>query len=124
MQASCVIISVVLDPLLIPWFQAKYGNGGLGLCTSRTASELFMVSAGVWLLPRGVLKLGMLKQLASALAAGAAMVLAALALRRFGPFVAAPPALVAYGVTLWLTGGLDHDQRQFLKSIASRRRRG
>lgn len=123
-QASCVIISVVLDPLLIPWFQAKYGNGGLGLCTSRTASELFMVSAGVWLLPRGVLKLGMLKQLASALAAGAAMVLAALALRRFGPFVAAPPALVAYGVTLWLTGGLDHDQRQFLKSIASRRRRG
>jgi hypothetical protein len=71
-----------------------------------------------------VLKIGMLKQLASALAAGAAMVVTALALRRFGPFVAAPPALVAYAAVLWLTGGLDHDQRQFLKSIARRRRGG
>lgn len=121
-QASCVIISVVLDPLLIPWFQAKFGNGGLGLCSSRVASEVFMVSAGLWLLPRGVLRLGMLKQLVSALAAGAAMVPTALALRSFGPFAAAPPALAVYAAVLWLTGGLDHDQRQFLKSIARRRR--
>jgi len=122
-QASCVIISVILDPLLIPWFQSRLGNGGLGLCSSRVASEVFMVSAGIWLLPPGVLRVGMLKQVAAAIAAGLAMSLVAWALRAFGPFVAAPPALAAYAVVLWLTGGLDQGQRQFLKSIASRRRR-
>ena len=47
-------MSVVLDPLLIPWAQRTFGNGGLGVTISIAAAEIAMVSSGLWLLPRGV----------------------------------------------------------------------
>lgn len=122
-QGGCVIISLVLDPILVPWFQTRWGNGGLGLCWSRVASEVFMVGIGLWMLPRGVLRWTMLRVILSTMAAGAAMTAVAFALRAVSPFVVAPLALVAFAVVLWATGGLNSEQLQFLRSVASRRRR-
>ena len=54
-QLGSVVVSTALDPLLISWFQAHYGNGGLGVCTATVISEVFMISGGLWLLPKGIL---------------------------------------------------------------------
>ena len=54
-QLGSVVVSAALDPLLIGWFQAQYGNGGLGVCTAAVVSEVLMVTGGLWLLPKGIL---------------------------------------------------------------------
>jgi O-antigen/teichoic acid export membrane protein len=54
-QLGSVIVSAVLDPPLISWFQSHHGNGGLGVCTAAVISEVFMVCGGLWLLPKGIL---------------------------------------------------------------------
>ena len=116
-QFGCVALSAALDPLLIPWFQARSGNGGLGVCISTVAGEVLMVAIGLYLLPRGIFDRSHLRSFASVAAAGLAMTAAALALSSLTPYAAAPLALLAYVACLWFTGGLDKAQIGFLYSL-------
>lgn len=121
-QALCVVVSAVVDPIVIPWFQTHAGNGGLGVCWASVASEVMMVGLGIWLLPSGVLAFGMLRPLVSALIGGGSMALVAWLLTGVHPLLGAPVALVAYALTLWVTGGLNREQIAFLKSVARKKR--
>ena len=122
-QLACVVVSIVLDPLLVPWFQLRTGNGGLGICVATLVSEVLMVSAGVWLTPRGVFDRHFAKTLSLAFVAGGAMVLVGLLLSSITPFVAAPASLVAYLVCLWGVGGAEEEQLAVLKGALARRLR-
>ena len=44
-------MSLVLNPLLVPWFQQRAGNGGLGVSVATVVSEVLMVAGGFWLAP-------------------------------------------------------------------------
>jgi O-antigen/teichoic acid export membrane protein len=122
-QLLCVLVSLVLDPLLVPWFQARTGNGGLGICVATLASELLMVAAGLWLTPRGILNRALTRTLGLTAVAGAAMVAAALLLARTGltPFVGAPLAATAYFAALWAVGGVASEQMDVIRGMISRK---
>jgi O-antigen/teichoic acid export membrane protein len=120
-QFVCVVVSAVLDPLLVPWFQARSGNGGLGICVSTVLSEALMVVAGVWLAPPGILDRSLVRGLGLALLAGGAMVLVARCLSGTTPFIAAPISVLAYGLCLWAIGGLDSEQLAMLRNAIGRR---
>ncbi len=122
-QLACVIVSAVADPLLIPWFQRSVGNGGLGVCVSTAASEVLMVAAGIWLLPRGIIDRSLVRALALVLAAGLAMVAASVLLSRLNPYPAAALALCAYGATLWATGAVDRRQIATMRAMLAGRGR-
>jgi O-antigen/teichoic acid export membrane protein len=53
-QCLCVVTSLMLDPLLVPVFQRRTGNGGLGLCVAAGISEAIMIGFGVALAPMGI----------------------------------------------------------------------
>ncbi len=55
-KAGAVIISTALDVALVPWFQARAGNGVLGVVVSLVLSEFVMITAATVLLPRGTLR--------------------------------------------------------------------
>jgi O-antigen/teichoic acid export membrane protein len=120
-QFACVALSAALDPLLIPWFQARVGNGGLGVCISTVAGEMLMVVVGVCLLPRDIFDRSHWRSYISVVCAGAVMAGVALALSRLTPYAAAPLALVAYLACLWFTGGLDKTQIALLASLVRRK---
>ena len=103
-QTLCVIVSLVLDPLLIPWFERNYGNGGLGPCTAALISELLVITLGFWLMPAGIFDARLRRTSLFCLLSGAAMALVAWLLRSLNPFLAAPVASLSYGVALLLTG--------------------
>ncbi len=119
-QFGCVIVSAVLDPLLIPWFQLRTGNGGLGVCVSSVVGEFLMVAAGVYLLPRDVFDRSYWRSFGSVGSSGVAMVLVAIALSGMAPYSAAPLALLAYFSCLWLTGGFDRARTGLLTLFAGR----
>lgn len=120
-QAGCLVVSVVLDPLLIPWFQERTGNGGLGLCVASSVSEALMVGAGVYLAPRGLFTGAVMRRFALTFASGGAMIVAAKLLHSITPFIAAPLSVLAYLGALVATGGLDRRRAQQLKAMFSRR---
>ena len=111
-----------LDPLLIPWFQARTGNGGLGVCISTVAAEVLMVAAGLHLLPREIFDRSHWRSYASIALAGVMMAIVALALSWATPYVAAPIALIAYVACLWFTGVLDKRHIELLYSRVRKQR--
>jgi O-antigen/teichoic acid export membrane protein len=120
-QFGCVIVSVVADPLLVPWFQRRMGNGGLGVCVATVLSEIMMLVVGFWIVPKGIFDRKLAKGIALAVAAGGAMAVVARVLAGVPWFVSAPLAVVAYGVALWLIGGLDREQIEAMKGIVARK---
>jgi O-antigen/teichoic acid export membrane protein len=116
-----IVFSVTLDPVLIPWFQQRVGNGGLGVCVATLVSELFIVGLGIWLSPRGLFDRKLLRQLGLALAAGAGMFGIARLLGGLTVFVAAPIAVAGYVLCLWMIGGLDRDQLAAFRGIFARK---
>jgi O-antigen/teichoic acid export membrane protein len=121
-QWACVAVSAALDPLLIPWFEHRTGNGSLGVCVSTVMSEALMVGFALWLLPRGLVDRALLRGVGLALAAGAAMIAVALSLSGFNRYLSAATASTAYFVCLWMIGGLDEEQTRALRGIFSRRK--
>jgi O-antigen/teichoic acid export membrane protein len=125
-QSSCVLVSLVLDPLLVPWFQRRAGNGGLGVAAASAVSEVIVLACGISLAPRGLFDGRFWRSLVPALVSGAAMVATARALTSISSFAAAPIAVGAYVACLWLTGGLKEgfvaELRRLVESKLSRLR--
>jgi O-antigen/teichoic acid export membrane protein len=119
-QGLCVLISLLLDPIFIRWSQKRWGNGGAGLCLTSVVSELFVVVAGVALMPRGVFDRRLARSLLFSVVAGAAMAGIAWVTRPIGALPSAVLAVIAYAVTLWVTGGLEKAQMDAIRGFMGR----
>ena len=115
-QALCIPVSLILDPLLIPWFERRAGNGGLGVCIAVDVAEILMVTGGLLLLPRGVLQRGLLADVGRALLAGTAMAAAGFLLRGL-PVLAIAVACAAY---LGVQAVMEDSIRRCWASFAAR----
>ena len=121
-QALCVVVSLILDPILVPWFQRRSGNGGIGLCVAAGVSEALVVICGIVLTPRGVFDRRLVRSLSLSLVAGGVMALVAHLLRPYAsPFISAPIAAAAYAGALWASGALDQDQMAQLKAMLGKK---
>jgi O-antigen/teichoic acid export membrane protein len=106
-QSLCVVFSLVLDPLLTPWFQRRFENGGLGPCVASVISEIVVVVCGVFLMPTGVIDARLRRSLFFALLSGAVMAAVARLTRTITPYVSAPIAVAAYALALAATGEIN-----------------
>jgi O-antigen/teichoic acid export membrane protein len=120
-QSLCVGVSLVLDPILVPWFQRHNGNGGLGVCWAAVLSEVVVLVFGVAMTPRGIFDRRFWRSLLLAAVSGVAMVGVARALSFLSPFLVAPIAVCAYAGTLWLTGGIDKSHVAAIRELVGRR---
>lgn len=121
-QALCVVVSVVLDPLLIPLFERRSGNGGLGVCIASIVSEAVVVVGFIALVPRGIFDRALVRVLALSMACGGLMALVPYLLRPYlSPFILAPLSVCVYAGALVLTGAIDKQQMQQLKSGITRK---
>jgi O-antigen/teichoic acid export membrane protein len=115
-QSFCLVVSVVLDPILIPYFQARFGNGSLGVCVSVVVAEVAMVGAGLLLVPAGSLEASLRSTLLRTLTAAAGMGAVGFILRSMAP-VAIPATVVSYFGILWLLKELDPGMLALARSI-------
>jgi O-antigen/teichoic acid export membrane protein len=120
-QSLCVGVSLVLDPILVPWFQRRNGNGGLGVCWAAVLSEVVVLVFGVAMMPRGIFDRRFWRSLLLAAFSGMVMIGFALALSFLSPFLVAPIAVSAYAGTLWLTGGIDKGHVAAIRELLGRR---
>jgi O-antigen/teichoic acid export membrane protein len=118
-QALCVVVSLVGDPFLVPWFERHAGNGGLGVCWTTVLSEVLMVAFGVAMAPRGIFDRTFARTLALGALSGLVMAATARVLSRWSGFAVAPIAVAAYAVALWLTGGIEKHQIAALRKMVT-----
>jgi O-antigen/teichoic acid export membrane protein len=118
-QLGSVIVSLLLDPPLIAWFQQRAGNGGLGVCLAGVISEMLIVTVGIVLLPRGILTTLPWRKLSAVLLSAGVMATLAYAFAGSAPVVLR--ALLATGgylVCLQVSGGFNFLRtRTFLREI-------
>jgi O-antigen/teichoic acid export membrane protein len=124
-QFICVAVSAVLDPILIPIFQRRYGNGAIAVCVASVVSEVFVVACGVWMAEKGTFDRGFALNLLRGLGASAAMGAVAVLLRWLSlpSLAAAPVALATYFGVLWAVGGLEGEQLARLRETIRRKLR-
>ena len=120
-QSLCLVVSVALDPLLVPWFQQHFGNGGLGVCVASTISELAVVACGVALCPKGVFDRRFQRTFLFALVSAGASAGVAHLTASWNPFVGGPLALVTYVVALYFTGAIEKEQIASIRNAIGRR---
>jgi O-antigen/teichoic acid export membrane protein len=120
-QCLAVGVSVVLDPILVPYFQSRYGNGGLGISVASVASEILMVGFGIALIPRGVFDRRLVRVLLGVAASGAGFAAVAWLTRGLNPLVGAAASCAAYAAGLWLTGAIDAQQLGVIARALGRR---
>jgi O-antigen/teichoic acid export membrane protein len=79
------VAAAVLNPLTnlvaIPMAQAHFGNGAIGAAAVTTATEVFMMTVGLKLLPRGIFDASTLVQIGRCLGAGILMAAVVIPLR-------------------------------------------
>ena len=120
-QFACPLVSLVADPFLIHYFQAHYGNGGLGVCATMSGNEVLLLASLYWLCPKGVFDRRFLRTLLLAMLAGGAMCGSALLLGRLPILVSAIVSVAVYGVCMWATGGFDAALVDMLRQSLGRR---
>jgi O-antigen/teichoic acid export membrane protein len=117
-QFGSVLVSLILDPPLILWFQRHSGNGGLGVCLAGAISEVLMVTGGALLLPAGIAAALAWRKLAAVLLSGGVMAALAYATSGIPPVLRALIATLGYLVCLQLSGGFNFlKTRAFLREI-------
>jgi O-antigen/teichoic acid export membrane protein len=107
LQVGCVLAAAALDLLLIPWFQARTGNGGLGVAATLLLCEVLVLVGAAWLAPKGLLDRRFLATALRAAGGGLAMTLVAVLLRGLHPFAAAPLSVLAYTAVLLALAGRE-----------------
>jgi O-antigen/teichoic acid export membrane protein len=119
--AACLNPS--LNAVAIPLTDSAYGNGAIGAASATVATEVFMMVAALWLLPRGVVGWSTLSPVIRALAAAGVMAGTVWLLR--DEFIVVP---VAVGAAVYMAGCLamgvikPSDARLALSYLAERQR--
>ena len=70
-KVASVVVSTALELVLIPLFQQRTGNGGIGVVAAFVASEFVVLGGGIFLLRRASLGLDILVDMARALGSAA-----------------------------------------------------
>jgi O-antigen/teichoic acid export membrane protein len=68
-----VVLKIVLNIVLIPWCQARFGNGGIGSALSYLVTEGGMVAAGILMMPKQTFAWENLRKLVLIVAVGCLM---------------------------------------------------
>jgi len=91
-----VALGAGLDWFLIPWAQARHGNGGIGVVLSFSLAELVIIVAALLLMPRGVLDRSVAWDVGKAALAGAGTLLLVRAVPVSSPLLQLPLYLATF----------------------------
>ena len=118
--ALCAIpFNVGLNFVFIPYTQVHFGNGGIGAGLATVLTEFFIMTSGLALLPKGILKGFRTSVVLKTLAAGGTMALFLLGAERLGIpwYLNAAVCPFLYGSVLILLRTFEPSERNLLLSL-------
>ena len=112
-----IAVSTGLDLLLIPWFQGRYGNGGIGAVVAFILSEFVVFAGALFLMRRGSLGRGVLLDTIRALAAVAVTALVVESLPALPLFVGIAVCIACFALCALAVGLLRRRDIETMGSL-------
>jgi hypothetical protein len=106
---------------LVPFFQARYGNGGIGVVLSFAVGELVSIATAIRLLPRGVLTRGIAADVLRAAVAGVGTLAIGVALPQLSPVIGIPACIALFSFLAVGVGLVTRADIATLVGVARRR---
>jgi O-antigen/teichoic acid export membrane protein len=119
-KLASVVVTTALEFVLIPWSQARFENGGVGVMFALAGGELLMVVAAVVLI-RDSINRGMFVDLLRGLAVGAGTIATMQLLPVIPWFIGVPLCIGSFLGLCFLAGLLHRDDLQLLVESFSNR---
>jgi O-antigen/teichoic acid export membrane protein len=120
-KAVNVAAATALELLLVPWFQAHHGNGGMGVVVAFGVSELVMFVAAVLLVPPGAIGRSTSLDMGRAVLTSAGTVAVVMALPALGPLPLLIVMTLAFLALAWALGLVGRDDLARLSGLVLRR---
>jgi O-antigen/teichoic acid export membrane protein len=115
-----VVVGTALNFVLIPYFQHRVGNGGIGVVAAFALSELIVFAGAVMVLRRGTFERGMALDIVRALGAAGATVLLFRILPPLPPWLAIPLCVATFAATSLGLGLMSARDLGVLRALARR----
>ena len=118
--AGATVFNPVVNAILIPYTQHRFGNGAIGAAIALALTEALIACGGVAIVGRRIVGLSTLKRFGRmALACGGAWLTVEL-LSGIGPVVSLAAGLVALPVLVILCGAITREERRWIRSFTGR----
>ena len=121
-KIASVLVGTGLDILLIPLFQERFGNGGIGVVVAFVLSEFVVLAAAIVVLRRRTLEPAMALDIARALGAVGATLLMFRLIPGVSPWVGVPLCIAGFGAASFALGLIGPRDLALLGTAIWRRR--
>jgi len=121
-MAGATVVNPVLNLILIPVTESRYGNGAIGAALALLLTEALIVVAGFVIVGRDVLDRFMLRRAGFVAAAAVAMWGGAFLARPFGAVVAFLVGVLVFAAVVRVTGVVTSEQVQLVRDAIRNRR--
>jgi O-antigen/teichoic acid export membrane protein len=119
-KIGSVGVGILLELLLIPYWQQRTGNGGVGVSLSFVLSEIIMFTGGVVLMPKGTLGKGLLLDGGRAAACGLLTALLFYFVPHLRPWLAVPLCILVFTVLSVALGLVRREDLQVVRGLLKR----
>jgi len=123
-KIASVALALGLELVLIPWFQYRTGNGGIGVTVAAVISEVVIFAGGLMLMPRGTLSGAVFVDGFRALCCGLATWALFQVLPPLPPWLGIPFCIAAYAALSSAVGLLRREDVRMLASLLRRNQVG
>ena len=123
-KVASIVVSTGLDLWLIPLFERRMGNGGVGVIVAFAVSEIVVFAGTLYLMPRGSLEPAIAVDVGRAIVAALATGLAVRALPAVTPWLGIPLCILVFAGVSVALGLVTRADLALLKQIATRRAGG
>ena len=112
---TAALLSIPLDLVFIPWCQQAFGNGAIGGALAFVVTEAFMLTAGIYLLPKGTLNQANLSYALRTVLAGLIMLASIWWLRDIFIVIPIVVGAAVYLVSIFILGLLTPEMRNIIR---------
>ena len=120
-KLGSAVLSTVLDLALIPYFQRRMGNGGVGVVLAFGLSETVMFGGSLLLMPRGTVGLPVFVDAGRAISAAALTAALFYVLPAMAPWFGIPLCVVVFTLSSILVGLLRRADLELIRAMAKDR---
>jgi O-antigen/teichoic acid export membrane protein len=117
-KVCSVIVSTLLALILIPYFQRRFGNGGMGVVLAFVLSEFVVFASSLFLMPRGTLGSALVVDGARAIAAAALTSALFVVVPPMPSWLGIPICVFAFAALSWAVGLVRRADIDSLVSMA------
>jgi O-antigen/teichoic acid export membrane protein len=120
-KIASVVVGTALDLILIPWFQQRYGNGGIGVVVAFALSEFVVFAGALIAMRRGTLERGTALDVARALGAAGVTVLLFRVLPAVPPWAGIPLCVATFAAASLAVQLVSWEDLSVLPALLRRR---